>query len=253
MDDNSKLFSEDSDPSGPSDANGSTTDPSPVCNCGAGAHATDPGRCARGHAIGWNTIARKGPAPARVIDIAKLLDKLLIEYQPQTTFLRETCTELARSLVEVKTLDSGSTEWQRAWNTSLELQRVLEASRSKTIAVTDEHYAAMSTSELGEEISKLLHAVLDQERAERERASSIDAAGAPSAVSVEPAGEAATPTSAPAPTQCAYCHRTPCVGPNHFAFDALHYNDPIEIAKRDERATREMYAQIGKPFPDWYR
>ena len=47
----------------------------------------------------------------------------------------------------------------------------------------------------------------------------------------EPAPGAPAPTPAP---PCAYCHQSPCVGPAHHAFDVLHWNDPVEIKRRNE-------------------
>ena len=58
------------------------------------------------------------------------------------------------------------------------------------------------------------------------------------------------PTAAAEPI-CEYCHRK-CVGPAHDGYSVLHWNDPIEIKKRDEKATAEMFesmrrARTGEP------
>jgi hypothetical protein len=59
------------------------------------------------------------------------------------------------------------------------------------------------------------------------------------------------PQPSPEP-DCPFCHRL-CVGPDHPAFDVIHWDDPTEVDKRAARATEEMMKQLGKPLPDWYR
>jgi hypothetical protein len=60
------------------------------------------------------------------------------------------------------------------------------------------------------------------------------------------------PTPAPEPP-CAYCGQAPCIGPEHYAYQTLHANDPVEVARRDKEATRVMMAQIRRPLPEWYK
>jgi hypothetical protein len=59
------------------------------------------------------------------------------------------------------------------------------------------------------------------------------------------------PQAAKPPAPCPYCQRT-CVGPDHVAYEALHWGDPEEIKKRDERATQVMKKQWGRGLPGWY-
>jgi len=87
-------------------------------------------------------------------------------------------------------------------------------------------------------------------RHHREDIKAIVRAGLPCVAPATPAGNAVVPTPAPAP--CPYCKRA-CVGPEHFAYSTLHYDDPIEVQKRDAEATAVMMKQFGKPLPDWYR
>jgi hypothetical protein len=45
---------------------------------------------------------------------------------------------------------------------------------------------------------------------------------------------------------CPYCKRTPCFGPEHPAYAATHWGDPIEVKKRDDYATRVMHRMVGR-------
>jgi hypothetical protein len=68
------------------------------------------------------------------------------------------------------------------------------------------------------------------------------------AVSDAPIGQPARqPTVAPAP--CSYCGRA-CVGPDHHAYEVLHYDDPAEVARRDQEATKVMMRMVrfGNPY-----
>jgi len=57
-------------------------------------------------------------------------------------------------------------------------------------------------------------------------------------------------TPKPAPSEpCRYCYQTPCIGPDHEFYRTLHANDPVEARRRDEEATREMLATLGRPHP----
>lgn len=68
---------------------------------------------------------------------------------------------------------------------------------------------------------------------------------------VGPMAKAIEPDAAPEPAPepepvCPYCHRK-CVGVEHQAYSTLHWKDPIEVKKRDERATKEM--NVRRPSP----
>lgn len=65
---------------------------------------------------------------------------------------------------------------------------------------------------------------------------------------------AASAADAPDPETCPYCHQslTRCAeiqATRPDAWRALHYADPLEVARRDEEATATMMKQIGKPIP----
>jgi hypothetical protein len=57
------------------------------------------------------------------------------------------------------------------------------------------------------------------------------------------------PQAAKPPAPCPYCQRK-CVGPDHAAYEALHWGDPEEIKKRDALATAVMMKRL--PLPEWY-
>lgn len=62
---------------------------------------------------------------------------------------------------------------------------------------------------------------------------------------------ASTPTPAP-PPWCRFCMTSPCIGPDHPAFAALHFDDVREVERRGALATQELFAQVGKPQPAWW-
>jgi hypothetical protein len=95
------------------------------------------------------------------------------------------------------------------------------------------------------------HAVL---RHHRDEIKAIVAAGYPTPETTShpevPVVHAETPTPEPEPAPepepplCAYCHRVPCYGQAHWAYAALHWNDPVEVQQRDARATAEMLESL---------
>lgn len=251
MDSTSKETSKENDADPPSAPNGEQTEPlrsAAVCSCGAGLHATDPYRCARGHAIGGNPLARKHPVNERRVE--QLLGKYVRDYHPDTQRLQSMCEQFAAVTEQLEGRKAdGSANYQRLVQLSQTLGAALEESRSREIrAQTD--LDTLSEDELIERTAAILHQLLESRDAQRKvqvhiaQAYADHQAGASSEAAVDPAGDAATPTPAPV---CPYCHRA-CVGPEHFAYDVLHYDDPIEVAKRDAEATAVMCKQIGKPF-----
>jgi hypothetical protein len=96
-----------------------------------------------------------------------------------------------------------------------------------------------------EKTTTILRTLLEQRDTEA-RAAELqridDVALAPSVL--DAAEAAVAPPSAPEPPLCPYCHQAPCVGPTHDAFDVLHWNDPVEVKKRDEYKTREMLESL---------
>jgi hypothetical protein len=51
------------------------------------------------------------------------------------------------------------------------------------------------------------------------------------------------------PKACPSCGRTPCIGPDHFAFATLHPNDPTELARRQDAHAKEFWMQMARL--DW--
>jgi hypothetical protein len=66
-----------------------------------------------------------------------------------------------------------------------------------------------------------------------------------------PAETQPAPVDAPAPAACPYCHRHPCVGPEHDLFSLLHHDDPEQQKKRDARATAEMMVSLRRGLGPW--
>ena len=82
-----------------------------------------------------------------------------------------------------------------------------------------------------------------------------DQSGASNAAALDP-GPAPNPTALRGPSEagsegptldkCRYCGQSPCCGPDHHAYRTLHYEDPIEVARRSKEATAVMLHQIGR-------
>ena len=127
-----------------------------------------------------------------------------------------------------------------------------------TSANTSSDYAdidGMNTEQLIAKTTEILHHLLERRDATPVSDNKPSAAGHLVQAAASTTSEGAAPTVAPAPAPappCPYCRRE-CVGPEHRAFDVLHWDDPEEIERRRQKATAEMMRQIGQPLPAWYR
>jgi hypothetical protein len=122
-----------------------------------------------------------------------------------------------------------------------------------TSRVTGVDYDALTIDQLIERSTSTLQTLLDLRDDQREGEAAVAAATEAAGLSVQaptdPAGEVPVSTPMPAPEIiCPYCRRK-CVGPDHVAYETLHWDDPTEVKKRDKNATAVMLRQIGKPNP----
>jgi hypothetical protein len=250
MDDDSKDSSKDAAGSSPSPVDGPTngepdTLPPTWCRkCGAEVKPVGKGRCPRCQTfLRLNFSARKHPI--NKLRREQILDTLVRDYQPDTTVLRAKCEQLAGILEQLEAVKPGSQEHKRLVELSEQLGSSLEeANRQRRLET-----ATGKTLEIRRVIVR---------RQEDNEPLIIDTtgptplvAGLPSEVSATPAGRASASTPAPAP-ECEYCGPR-CVGPEHPAYSVLHWNDPLEVQRRDKEATAAMIKQLGKPLPEWYR
>lgn len=251
-------------------------------NCNVDVKPVGKGKCPRcGKVLRFNFLARKHPV--NKLRRQQLLDKLVAEYQPQTTMLQSSCEMLAGILEQLEVLKPGSTEHQRLVQLSQTLGAALEESRPRRKnSSASGPLENLSFEELGTRAARL-----EQQLAEL-RAGPLSAAEstttsttespAPTVAAVSPSPIApavrghqnvvpATPavrkrTAAAAGASpesiCVYCRQTltRCAeikGTRLDGWRALHYDDPEEVARRDKEATDVMLRQIGKPLPEWYR
>jgi hypothetical protein len=221
----------------------------PKCNIPLPIDVTQCGSC--GQFVPGHKRVRKR---LKKTDVDALIAKAKADYQPATTIEHHACENLGLTLAELKATRPGSPDHQRLLGAVQTITALLEASRASRETRTQTDLGALDDDQLIERTSAILRSLLDARDAQRKGQAHIAATVAiavhgPSAAPADPAGEAATPTPTPV---CPYCKRA-CVGPAHFAFDLLHHDDPIEVQKRDERATKEMFAGLKRPLPDWYR
>lgn len=207
------------------------------------------GKCPRcGGFLRLNFVARRHKV--NVLRRDALLAELVAEFRPGNILERSACEHLSAVLEQLDSMRPGTTEWQRLVTTAQTLGTALRSTQPEARTSTD--YSAHSEDEL---IVKL-ETLLDEARAMRDfkRDSKRDAAEQP--VDKEDEGyllpepgdaDDSVPSAPPVDTKCPYCNQTPCVGPDHPAFRTLHGNDPAEVKRRDAEATREMFAQVGKP------
>ena len=183
----------------------------------------------------------------------KHLDKLLSEFQPSTVEANFACEMLANNRAELEHARCGTPEHQRLITSSLELFAILKASKVPQQPAPLEH---LSNAELADRALMLADRAVELMR--EAPPPSVDARPESSPiVSVSPREEAPHLDDA-APVDCQYCRLT--VAQCRATKDAhvptwrsLHWNDPQEIQRRSEIATREMMHQVGKPLPTWYR
>jgi len=203
--------------------------------CEANVTPVGKGKCPRcGAFLRLNFLSRKHPV--NMLRRDQLLAKLVADYLPTTTMLRATCEHLAATLERLENTKPGSAEWQRLVQTAQLLGESLDASRTARDESTD--FASLTPDEI---IVKAERALELAKRLKLEPPP-LPSTGYP----FEQAHTGRTGTT-PAPpvleADCPHC-KGPCVGPDHHAYEALHYNDPIEVKKRDDLATREMYESL---------
>jgi hypothetical protein len=206
------------------------------------------GRCPRCQTFVRLNFARR-KHPVNVLRRQQLLEKLVVDYRPSTTLLQASCEQLAGILEQLETMKPGTPEHQRLVQLSQLLGATLEESRSSRVAPTPTDLSALNEEQLIERTTAILRHLLVL------RDAKLDAAPVNNAhdyVEADPQPQALAPAmavaTAPEP-DCEYCRRN-CVGVEHHAYSVLHWNDPAEIKKRDEEATKVMMKMMpyGNPY-----
>jgi hypothetical protein len=198
---------------------------------------------------------------------AALFEELVAEYQPADLLARASCRNLAAVMERLESTTPGSPAWGRLMTSLREQGAALREARSETPAATVEAqptYALerlqvlLDRMERGETLSEreegaldvLLGAVEGRHTLLPDPVPEIPAELLPTpcpeparSESPEPA-DTDSPVPATDPRRCPYCLQTPCVGPEHPAFDVLHMSDPVVIEKRRKEATAVMLAML---------
>ncbi len=226
--------------------------------CQADVRPLGKGKCPRcGTFLKLNFVARRHPV--NKLRWQQLLDMLVADYEPRSTLRRSMCEHLAAILEQLETMKPGGADHQRL----VQLSQLLGASLEESRTVRESGALALSledetTEQLEARLVRLLEAVRSA------RLPPLGALGgdrSPVGKTQDPAetsaetGAPAVPQAPeqPAPTSpCPYCHRSPCVGPDHQHYATLHALDPEQVQKRDAEANAVMMKMVGKPLPDWY-
>ena len=219
-------------------------------NCKADVLPKGKGYCPRcGRLLKGAFLARRHPV--NILRRDQLLAKFVHDYRPDTQRLQSMCEQYAGVIEQLETLKPGSQEHKRLVELSQMLGTALEDSRSTTQVVHEatemDHLSVDQLIEKTAEIARDLLALRDSavphsERATHEEDAEIEGATSPPATAPEPAPEPV----------CQYCRRL-CVGPEHSAYSVLHWNDPSEVERRRQEATKEMMRPGAGRLPEWYR
>lgn len=210
-----------------------------------------------------NSVARRHPV--NVAKRAVLLAELVADFHPTTSVDRSNCAALAAIQEQLSSCRAGSPEWTRLITSAQTLVGALRAAQSETRPPHDlSGLDAMATSHLqaakeyldrqqaGETLSERELGRLDvlqdamAGRVQLPTASEARSVANPRPVD-EDFSESGVADAAPSVQQetgCPYCHRSPCIGPEHPAFATLHYNDPTEVERRRVEATAVMLATM---------
>jgi hypothetical protein len=155
--------------------------------------------------------------------------------------LMDTCEDLAGVREQLEALKAGTQEHKRLLELSQVLYATLEAARPAHVDITS---TDLSEDQLIARTTEILKHLLTAR--EMDRQPPLYNAGdhgqpqdgpAPAERGSLAAGANDVPTassavaSAPEPARCPYCGQSPCVGPEHSAFDVLHWDDPEEVTR----------------------
>ena len=180
---------------------------------------------------------------------------LTVQYEDVTAYLMDagTLTQAGRERAAVK----------HALDISARREKIgaLLHVQAPAVPSTPVNYDDMTEDQLLERMTTVLRSLLETRDEQRKGEAHVAQAVAEHQAAGEgyivldpgdPGYEEQEALATPAPeVVCPYCRRK-CVGPDHVAYETLHWSDPAEVKKRDERATAVMRQQLGK-LPDWYR
>lgn len=201
--------------------------------------------------IGSSLAKKRRVNKARV---EQLFAEAVAEYRPTTLETRDACRFLAAIKERLEAERLGSPEHQRLMTQWADLSTLLREARGAATASSD--ISAASRRELAERLIEQARFLLNAEdfdagpRGDHVDGGFVDEATRTSANDSRVSTAVDAPaTATPAPqAACPYCRATPCRGPEHFAFDVLHWSDAEQIKRRDARATREMFEMLGRPL-----
>jgi hypothetical protein len=235
----------------PSDANGAVTErlrAVAVCSfCGAGPHATLPGRCAKGHPIVGNQLARKHIA--NVARREQLYAENVAEYKPDTLQLRDACRWLANVRERLDTIREGTAEHDRLLANWTKLTATLEASRQARESHRMTNLEQLSPDEIVAKAERMLEMARLIRDSGREPLASTATHSVPEPSElgyVEPEGTEPAP---PPLETCPFCRRplAECAdlrATRPDVLEALHYDSPEMVEQRRQKATAEMFESL---------
>lgn len=204
-------------------------------------------------ALPGSTLSRK-TLPIDKWKVKQLTERYLSDYKPATQHLKTTCEQLAVVTERLEKVKPGSVEHQRLFAMWQQLVDRLESSRAAQPAQATD-LDTLSDDQLIERTAKILRSLLERRDARIEASAPTDDNPGDERYIDEPTTTA--PSSAPV---CVYCHQslTRCAEIKETrpdAWQALHWRDPTEIARRGQEATAEMYEAIGRTrrgeIPRW--
>lgn len=207
-----------------------------------------------------NTMARR-----RRVNVARRnqrLAKIKIDHQiDESSVIRMVWAETLANTLEEMLSPRSTMDLQRHVELSEKLYFLLSSPESSgsrpnanqsPVEEAAAAFAALSEDEQIERIGVLYEqAKADREARKAREAAAVDVTAANHETAAPLKKRKSEPPSTPTP--CPYCRKSPCVGREDPLFFDFHHDDPTVIAERDERATREMFRQAGKPLPPYFK
>lgn len=185
--------------------------------------------------------------PVNVLRVNQLHAEIVLEYSPTTLESRDACWLLAKVMERLDTTKAETTEHLRLLTQRSDLTTQLREAKAVAtntpsglpdLDTLDGIYDAIERTTRALEMLELLRRAREPEVANAAHDALSTAAAAATTSDV------AAPATEPAPKPCPYCHRHPCIGRDHHAFDILHFADPAEVERRRQKSTAEMFESL---------
>jgi hypothetical protein len=218
----------------------------------------DPNRCPTCKTFVVGNRSRSGDSPDLKLR-ARILAALLREYEPRTEPEQAQCRALANVIVKMEHVRVGGNEYGRLVSMLKDLKATLDDARASRQQPA-EALPAMSPEQMLDVVDHLrdqIIATLEHDIAQAKQLEADRRAEAEAAIAKAQDPPAPSPPASSTEPTCPYCKEPVehCRSMRETRLDnwrALHRDDPHEIKRRDEAATKEMYESLRRYGPARY-